>query len=124
MKTSPSADEIRHYYNRFLKTRMIGYRIYGNIRIEAATRFFLENIDSDSTIVEIGCGIGIATEAIAKKTSRGRVIGVDIGDENIWYAKKTISAPNVSFHCFDILNDFEKLKNIAGSPVDIFVLGD
>jgi trans-aconitate 2-methyltransferase len=120
----PTPADIRSYYNSFLKSRMLAYRLYGNLRIESAARFFLDNISEDSTIVDIGCGIGIATETMAKKASRGRVIGVDISDENIWYASRTISVPNLRFHRLDIVNDAHHIKNLCDTPIDIFTLCD
>lgn len=124
MSIHPSAGEVRSYYNDFLQKRMLAYRLYGNDRIDLAARFFLENIAEDSTIVDIGCGIGIATEIMAKKASRGRVIGLDISDRNIWYATKTVSIPNTTFHCIDIIKNASRIREISGSPVDIFTLCD
>jgi trans-aconitate 2-methyltransferase len=88
MSINPTAADVRSYYNGFLKNKMLAYRLYGNDRIDLAARFFLDNIAEDSIIVDIGCGIGIATEIMAKKASRGRVICLDISDQNIWYAKQ------------------------------------
>jgi trans-aconitate 2-methyltransferase len=86
--------DIRKYYNEFLKARMIKYRLDGNLRIEMATRFFLDNIEKEDTVIDVGCGIGIPTEAMAKKAYRGCVIGFDISDQNICYAEKTVRLPN------------------------------
>jgi trans-aconitate 2-methyltransferase len=119
-----TALDVRGFYNEFLKTRMIRYRLDGNLRIEAATRFFLENIENDDIVIDVGCGIGIATEAMAKKAYRGRVIGLDISDRNIWYAEKTVTLQNVSFHCLDIVNDAETVKRIVGASVNVIVLAD
>jgi 2-polyprenyl-3-methyl-5-hydroxy-6-metoxy-1,4-benzoquinol methylase len=103
---------------------MLAYRLHGNDRIEQAARFFLDNISEDSIIVDIGCGIGIATEIMARKASRGRVIGLDISNQNIWYANKTISIANTTFSCLDVVKNASDIKQIAGAPVDIFTLCD
>jgi trans-aconitate 2-methyltransferase len=124
MSIHPTAADVRSYYNDLLKNRMLAYRLYGNDRIELAARFFLDNIAEDSIIVDIGCGIGIATEIMAKKASRGRVIGLDISDQNIWYANQTITSLNTSFHCLDVVRNGGEIRKIAGAPVDIFTLCD
>jgi trans-aconitate 2-methyltransferase len=98
----PSADEVRSFYDKFLQQRMLNYRVEGNIRIELATKFFCSNLRYDDVVVDVGCGIGIATEAMAKAAPCRLVIGLDISKENIWYAKKTITLANVSFHCVDV----------------------
>jgi trans-aconitate 2-methyltransferase len=120
----PTAADVQSYYNGFLQTRMLGYRLHGNIRIDLAANFFLKNISADSIIVDIGCGIGIATELMAKKARGGRVIGLDISDQNIWYANKTISIPHLSFHCLDVVDNPDAIKELAGRHIDIFTLCD
>jgi trans-aconitate 2-methyltransferase len=116
--------DVRGYYNEFLRERMIKYRLDGNLRLEAATKFFLSNIKAEDIVIDLGCGIGITTEAMAKKAYRGRVIGLDISDRNIWYAERTVMLPNASFHCLDIVNDAQKLKCIVNVPVNVIAMGD
>jgi 2-polyprenyl-3-methyl-5-hydroxy-6-metoxy-1,4-benzoquinol methylase len=124
MSIHPTSTDVRSYYNDLLKNKMLAYRLYGNDRIEQAARFFLDNIYKDSIIVDIGCGIGIATEIMARKASRGRVIGLDISNQNIWYANKTISTVNTSFYCLDVVRNSSDIKQIVGASVDIFTLCD
>jgi trans-aconitate methyltransferase len=120
-----NAEQIREYYNDFLLKRMVSYRLYGNLRIEVACKFFCDYAEVNSTIVDIGCGIGIASEALGKVATRGLVLGLDISDKNIWYARKTISLPNVQFHSIDIIDESEKVQSLlSGNTVDLFILSD
>jgi trans-aconitate 2-methyltransferase len=121
---SDVASDVRTFYDKFLIDRMVGYRLFGNKRIEEAAHFVVRNVRSDDLIVDIGCGIGIATEAVAKHAKRGRVIGVDISKENVWYASKTVKLRNLEFHCLDVIREHEKLASLTKRPVDVFVLCD
>jgi len=100
----PTPDQVKAYYDVFSAERMLNYRLVGNRRIEKAIHFFTDSLRRDETVLDIGCGIGIATEAMARRTS-GRVVGVDISEQNIWYAKKTINLPNLDFVVQDVLSE-------------------
>ncbi len=52
-----------------------------------------------NTALEIGCGIGIISEYIAKNA--GKVTALDISEENIKFAKATLE--NINFHREDFL---------------------
>jgi trans-aconitate 2-methyltransferase len=120
-----NAEQVREFYNEFLSKRMIGYRLDGNMRIESAAQFFADYIREDSTVVDVGCGIGIASEVLARKAKSGTVIGIDISDKNIWYARKTVQLPNVQFHTLDIGREVDSLRELLkGRLVDVFTLGD
>jgi len=118
-------DEITKFYNDFLHSRMINYRINdGNKRIKLATRFALNNIKEDDFVFEIGCGIGIVTEKIAKKVNKGFIWACDISNENIWYAKQTINKKNINFFNADIFDNFNQIKKRINKPIDVFLLVD
>jgi len=103
-RDAPTPAQVKSFYDTFSRDRMLSYRIAGNLRIERAVEFFGSFIRANEAILDIGCGIGIATEAMARHTS-GPVLGVDISDQNIWYAKKTAVAPNLQFMVADVLDD-------------------
>jgi trans-aconitate 2-methyltransferase len=118
-------ENVREFYNEFMSKRMVNYRVNGNMRIESAASFFASHIAEDDTVVDIGCGIGIASEALAKKARLGTVIGVDISDKNIWYANKTVRLPNIEFHALDIIRHADSLRELLkGKAVDVFTMGD
>src|ERR1700730_15389139 len=108
----PNEDAVREFYNEFLSKRMVSYRLNGNMRVESAANFFANHICEDSTVVDVGCGIGMASEVIAKKAKSGMVIGIDISDRNIWYAVKTVRLPNVKFHAMDIIHHVDSLREL------------
>lgn len=116
-------DEIKKFYNNFLESRMLKYRIRGNRRIELATERVLEFVQPDSHILDIGCGIGIATEQMARAAPHGHVWGCDISDRNIWYARQTVQEPNLSFFVADTL-DQEYLFSKVKSDIDVISLVD
>jgi cyclopropane fatty-acyl-phospholipid synthase-like methyltransferase len=121
----PGTRDVKEFYDSFLSGRMVNYRLYGNERIEAAIDFIGGYIKPHHVVVDIGCGIGIATEAAAKKAANGRVIGADISAENIRYASQTVKLPNISFHCLDVIGERAKLMELLnGQKVDVFIMID
>jgi trans-aconitate 2-methyltransferase len=120
----PSALEVQSYYDSFLKHRMLDYRISGNLRIEKAKKFFVSHLRDDDVIVDVGCGIGLATEAMAKAASKGIVLGLDISQQNIWYANKTISRPNLSFRSIDITKDADAVVSYLTKKPTVIVMCD
>lgn len=119
------AERVREYYNDFLLKRMIGYRLNGNMRIDAARKFFCNHANEDSTIVDVGCGIGIISEALGRVATRGQVLGVDISDQNVWYARKTVDLPNVDFRSVDVIREASTIPPLLnGKSVDLFTLAD
>lgn len=118
-------NEIKEYYDSFLKSRMLDYRLHnGNDRINLASEFIIKNINDNDNILEIGCGIGIITERISKKKKNCFIWACDISDQNIWYAKKTIKRKNIDFFVADILEQFEKVKNRINKKIDVFIFID
>lgn len=117
--------DVKSYYDKFLVDRMVNYRLTGNKRIEAAIAFIREYIKPTNVVVDIGCGIGIATEAAAKQATQGQVVGVDISKENIRYASQTVSLPNISFQCLDVIGERDRLSGLLSrKPIDVFILID
>lgn len=118
-------DEVKQFYNSFLKTRMIDYRLNdGNERINLASKFILKNINDNDNILEIGSGIGIITERISKKKKKGFIWACDISDQNIWYSKQTIPGKNIDFFVADIIEQFEIVKKRIDKKIDVFILID
>lgn len=117
--------EVKQFYDFFLKSRMIDYRLNnGNERINLASKFILENVNNNDNILEIGCGIGIVTERIAKKLRDGHIWACDISDQNIWYAKETVKDKNIDFFVADILEQFNSVQNRINKKIDVFILVD
>lgn len=66
-------------------------------------------LKSDSSMLEIGCGIGVITKLLAEKITTGSITSVDISPKSIEYAKNNISAKNIDFIAADVVeHDFNK----------------
>lgn len=117
-------NEVKEFYNEFLKSRMINYRLNSNPRLERAKVRILQEIKRTNKVLDIGCGIGIVTEQIANKASKGYVLGIDLSKENIWYSKKTINRKNLSFLECDIIEEFDKLNDNINGFMDIITMID
>ena len=116
--------EISAFYDEFMDSRMIDYRIHGSRRLELAIGLIRPLIETDSVVLDVGCGIGIITEELGRIARHGRVVGVDISNRNIWYAKQTIDRPNVSFMVADILADIDRVRVELGELADAIVMVD
>lgn len=64
--------------------------------------FFIENIDENESVIDVGCGNGALTNDIAKKT-RAKVMGIDFSKENIRFAKEHYKRANLEFIEGDVL---------------------
>jgi trans-aconitate 2-methyltransferase len=123
IRDEASAEEVRGFYQADMERR-VQARIYGNIRIDRAADFLVSRINSDSRIFDLGCGIGIATERMARKASRGHVFAVDISPAHLDYCRRTIDLVNVSFSLVDVLEEFDKAIEMVGEPVDVITMVD
>jgi cyclopropane fatty-acyl-phospholipid synthase-like methyltransferase len=115
---------VEQFYDGFAIGRMLEYRIHGNLRLDLAKRFVLNNINPNDRVVDIGCGIGIISEAVAMKHAKAMVVGIDISDRNIEFARRTIKKSNVRFEKGDIASQAELLSNILRYKFDVFMLID
>lgn len=78
--------------------------------------FALDFIDPDDTVLDIACGVGYGSYLLAKKAQK--VIGIDISEDAINYAKDRYSrkAGNIEFYVGDATN-----IPIASSKIDVLV---
>jgi trans-aconitate 2-methyltransferase len=119
-----AAQTSREFYDAFLQSRMLSYRVGNNPRIRKAGKRVLEYVDPESHVLELGCGIGIVTERVAKQATRGRVLACDLSENNIWYAQQTVKHSNVEFLVCDVLTEFATVRSRIVKPVDVVVLVD
>jgi 2-polyprenyl-3-methyl-5-hydroxy-6-metoxy-1,4-benzoquinol methylase len=116
--------EVQEFYDAFRDQRMVGYRIDGSRRIQAAVKFAAQHLQSKDIIADVGCGIGIFSEKIGQKFPNSKIIGMDVSESNIDYAKKTVSIPNVIFCAASATEQFAILRKLAGRQIDAFCLID
>jgi len=70
-------------------------------------KFFLDNIEYGSKVLDVGCGYGMISYKIAKKAKF--VVGIDIDENGINYAKKNYSQKNIEYLVADVLKyDFKE----------------
>jgi len=63
--------------------------------------FFINRIQSEERVLDVGCGIGYLAFDVAEKTG-AFVLGVDINPDNISQALDHFSHPNIQYHVADI----------------------
>lgn len=116
--------KVRAFYDEFFESRMVQYRLFGNRRIELASRRIEPYVQPGQRVLDVGCGIGIVTERIGARLHGGHVWGIDLGGRNIWYASHTVRKPSVSFFTADILTDEGQIRERTGAAFDIITLVD
>lgn len=69
-------------------------------RIMCYHKFFVDNVNSNDVILDIGCGNGALTYDVAKKAKK--VVGIDLNKNNIAIAKEKYSVPNIEYMVGDV----------------------
>lgn len=118
------SDSVAGFYDEFLRTKMLAYRVDGNIRIDAAIELAKPFVRPHSCIADIGCGIGLVSEALANAEPTATVLGLDISPANIAYARKTVEAANVEFIAVSVEDQIDVLKGRLPKPADLICLID
>src|SRR6185437_8998502 len=103
---------------------MVEYRLSTNIRIERAISRVLSYTGKDSTVLDIGCGIGFVAERVARFATNGFVYACDLSERNIWYANRTIQLPNLSLKVVDAIHDFNEIRTWITGRADVIVMID
>lgn len=93
----PEFSEIEKYYDEHLIGKLRDY-VLGNIRVEAGAETVEKwGGDSPKKILEVGCGIGAICWRMSKFWPRASVLGLDISDASIEFARKVFSSESVRF---------------------------
>jgi len=71
-------------------------------------QFFVDNVNSEDKVLDIGCGNGALTFEVAKKAKK--VVGIDLDKKNIKIAKKKYWAPNIEYLVGDATKDLPNQK--------------
>ncbi len=120
-------DKLRLYLyirlHRFLNNEIsrLAVKVNDNIhpkhRITNYHQFFLDNIEENSSVLDIGCGLGIVAYKIAKKAKK--VVAIDINKKTIQFAKQNYNRSNIVYinadatkHKFDDSFDIIILSNV------------
>lgn len=117
-------DDVKTFYDRFRDERMIGYRVDGSPRIDAAYKLAVQHLQPTWNVVDVGCGIGIFAENVARKFPSSKIIGIDLSEKNIEYAEETVQLPNVIFRAASVTTQFDVVRELTAGTVDAFCLID
>lgn len=67
-------------------------------------RFFVDNIDAEDKVIDIGCGIGAVAHTVAEQADV-YVTGIDLNEKSITKAKERHAHPKITFQVGDALTD-------------------
>ena len=98
------------YYDNFIAEQLasgINDRIYHLYK-----RLLGLGLKSNSTILELGSGIGTMTFLLSKYVKEGKVEAVDLSPGSIEFSRQRIKSPNISFAAADIISYQPVTKNI------------
>ena len=90
--------------------------IHPKHRIMNYHNFFLENLNENDTVLDVGCGNGALTYDLGKKVKK--IIGIDINENNIIIAKNKFSRKNIEYIHGDILTE------IPNQRFDVIILSN
>ncbi|MFH1047620.1 MAG: methyltransferase domain-containing protein [Patescibacteria group bacterium] len=65
--------------------------------------FFINNLAEGQKVLDIGCGNGVLDKAIADNIERISVVGIELNEKNVEWAKKNSVHPNITFINADVL---------------------
>lgn len=118
------SEHVSAYYDGFLREKMVSYRLYGNRRIDLAFRSIRPLLQPGAVVADIGCGIGMISEKIARLNAHNRVIGIDLSPANIEYARRTVSLPNAEFVQSDASGQLTILREKSPEGYDLLAFVD
>ncbi len=102
-------DQVETFYDDFAPTQLttgINERIYSlYLRLKKA------GLDDKSSIVELGCGVGILSCLIGKKIKNGRHHAADISSASINTAKENCQQDQTEFSTHDVVTFVPSFKN-------------
>ncbi len=119
-----SSIEVKEFYDNFTNTRMLQYKLYGNLRLEKAIRLITNYSTPNSNVLDLGCGIGIVPQQVANKLDRGKILACDLGENNIKYAQQTVKSNKIEFLNVNIIENFTEIRNKLSFPVDLVTMVD
>jgi len=79
--------------------------------------FFTERIESNQTVLDVGCGIGALAYSVANSCN-ARVVGIDLSEHNINTAKQKFAHPFVKYLHGDVMQGLEE------QPFDVVILSN
>ncbi|NBV68644.1 MAG: class I SAM-dependent methyltransferase [Flavobacteriia bacterium] len=95
-----SNDEVIGFYDAFVEQQGvtgINDRIFG-----VYERMRALGLSNQSSVLELGCGIGMMTSLLKRTVNQGKIHAIDISAASIEYGKAKFGAANITFSTQDI----------------------
>ncbi len=92
----------------FLSQKIEEDRVHPKHRLMNYHKFFVDNVSENDTVLDIGCGNGALSYDIATKAKK--IVGIDLNEKNISFAKENYSKKNIKYICGDALKDVPNEK--------------
>ena len=92
--------EVSGFYDEYVAEQAntgINDRIYG-----VYERLIGLGLDPHSSVLELGCGIGMMTSLMKRTVKQGKIHAIDISEASIEYGKAKFGAANITFSTEDI----------------------
>ena len=80
--------------------------------------FFIKNISTGETVLDVGCGNGALAYDVAQNIPGVNIYGIDLSEENIDFAKSNFQHENLEFVVGDALID------LPGKRFDVVILSN
>jgi trans-aconitate methyltransferase len=93
-------EHVSAFYDSYVREQAvtgINDRIYG-----VYERLLKQGLNETSTVLELGCGIGMMTSLLKRTIRRGKIHAIDISEASIAYGKTHVATPNITFSAQDI----------------------
>jgi ubiquinone/menaquinone biosynthesis C-methylase UbiE len=95
-------DKVSKFYDEYVEKQIA--KGYNERHILLNDYLIKMGMNSNSSILELGCGIGTITSLLTKTISNGKIVSVDISEESINQSKKTNTEKNIEFIVSDLAN--------------------
>jgi len=84
-------------------TKAEGEGLHPKHRLMKYHKFFVDNINKNDIVLDIGCGNGALSCDVGKKAKK--VVGIDLNKNNIIIAKEKYCVPNTEYMVGDVTTD-------------------
>lgn len=109
--------KVSDFYDEYSERQL---KIGANERlISLYKRLLKAGLKSNSTVLELGCGVGIFTKLLAKKIKTGTVEAIDLSQKSVEIAEKNINNTNFIFKTANVVN-----YNPVNNNIDFITLLD
>jgi ubiquinone/menaquinone biosynthesis C-methylase UbiE len=95
-----TVSEVTEFYDKYVVEQVntgINDRIYG-----VYERLIGLGLNAHSSVLELGCGIGMMTSLLKRTVNQGKIHAIDISAASIEYGKSKFGAANITFSRQDI----------------------